>query len=317
MPQNRRPPGWLVDDPNWEGSTLAERRNAQNTYDLLVEQEKANELAKEKIKQDRENAEIKAKAIRQAEEDKFLYQAYLQSKQQSFEEEQRKLKLCDDLGVDYKDLKKFDYFLGLTNKGITTEIETIETEITTADKQLNNLKNNTPENKYDTTKLLNAKSRLQKEMNNLRNSGLLKKMFNGKEIKEKLEDYQEGINHIERQIKELEQEYETNKDSLNIKYNNDIESLNNKIKELKDKKEKLEYENEEYMKNKHKDFMNFRITHYNYEIEMLFRKLDLSILLALDKLYEQQNNISIEECIKEEGNIKDYIQYIRKCIRNL
>lgn len=142
-------------------------------------------------------------------------------------------------------------------------------------------------------------------------------MFNGKEIKEKLEDYQEGINHIERQIKELEQEYETNKDSLNTKYNNDIEALNNKIKDLKDKKEKLENENEQYMKNKHKDFMNFRITHYNYEIEMLFRKLDLSILLALDKVYEQQNNISIEECIKEEGNIKDYIQYIRKCIRNL
>ena len=34
-------------------------------------------------------------------------------------------------------------------------------------------------------------------------------------------------------------------------------------------------------------------------------------------LYKSVNNISIEECIKEEGNIKDYIQYIRKCIRNL
>lgn len=79
MPQNRRPPGWLPNgDPDWDGTTVAERRQAQNTYDLLVEQEKANELAKEKLQQDRENARLArenaeriAEATREAEEDRL------------------------------------------------------------------------------------------------------------------------------------------------------------------------------------------------------------------------------------------------------
>ena len=78
MPQNRRPPGQLPNgDPDWDGTTVAERRHAQNTYDLLVEQEKANELAKEKLQQDRENAEKIAKTVKEAEEDRFENELYI------------------------------------------------------------------------------------------------------------------------------------------------------------------------------------------------------------------------------------------------
>ena len=113
--------------------TIFERNAADTRYEqqeaIKQQLQEQNNIEQQKIQSERENAELKARAIRQAEEDKFLYQAYLQSKQQSFEEEQRKLKLCDDLGVDYEDLKKFDYYLGLTNKEITSEIEAIESEM--------------------------------------------------------------------------------------------------------------------------------------------------------------------------------------------
>lgn len=147
MPQNRRPPGWLVTDPDWEGTTRAERRNAQNTYDLLVEQEKANDLAQEKLKQDRENAAMQAQATIQAERDKFLYQALLQQSQQNYEEEQRKIRLCDDLGIDYEDIKEFDIYLYAGNGDKNNKIDELDEIISKKEKLLNNYRNDKPDEK--------------------------------------------------------------------------------------------------------------------------------------------------------------------------
>lgn len=112
MPQNRRPPGWLPNgDPDWDGTTVAERRHAQNTYDLLVEQEKANELAKEKLQQDRENAEKIAKTVKEAEEDRFENELYIQQQQNELDKEMRYHKLCDELGLNYDEIKKLSLWV--------------------------------------------------------------------------------------------------------------------------------------------------------------------------------------------------------------
>lgn len=51
MPKNSRPGGIFGNlDYDMKGTTLAERRQMQNTWDLLAEQEKANELEKERIR---------------------------------------------------------------------------------------------------------------------------------------------------------------------------------------------------------------------------------------------------------------------------
>lgn len=151
MPKNPRPPGWIVTDPDWEGTTRAERRNAQNTYDLLVEQEKANNLAQEKLKQDRENAEMQAQATIQAtiqaEKDRFLYQALLQQSQQNFEEEQRKIRLCDNLGIDYEDIKEFDTYLYLGDGVKNNRIDELNTIISNKEKTLRNYRDNRPNEK--------------------------------------------------------------------------------------------------------------------------------------------------------------------------
>lgn len=134
MPQNRRPPGWLPNgDPDWDGTTVAERRQAQNTYDLLVEQEKANELAKEKLQQDRENARLArenaeriAEATREAEEDRLENELYVQQRQHELDKEMRYYKLCDELGLNYDDIRKLSlWVIQPTNE---QRVELYETE---------------------------------------------------------------------------------------------------------------------------------------------------------------------------------------------
>ena len=56
MPRNVRPSGWYYDgNPDYKNTTVAQRRQMQNIWDLLAEQEKANELTQEKIRQQKIN----------------------------------------------------------------------------------------------------------------------------------------------------------------------------------------------------------------------------------------------------------------------
>ena len=51
MPRNARPGGLFGDwDYGWNGTTLNERIQAQNVWDLLAEQERANEINEERLK---------------------------------------------------------------------------------------------------------------------------------------------------------------------------------------------------------------------------------------------------------------------------
>jgi len=72
MPKNPRPGGIFGDmDYGWQGTTLNERIQAQNQWDLLAEQEKSNEIAREKLQLEKEKFEyMKQKDLKQNDEKK-------------------------------------------------------------------------------------------------------------------------------------------------------------------------------------------------------------------------------------------------------
>lgn len=161
--------------------TIFERDAADTRYEqqeaIKQQLQEQNELARQqqqmeqqRIQADKENAQIKAKAIRQAEEDKFLYQAYLQIKQQNFEEEQRKIRLCDDLGVDYEEIVLFISNLEIGDKEILEKIDNLNKTIEYKEKSLREYRNNKP-NRSRVTKSFEDKIRsLHSEINSIKNS---------------------------------------------------------------------------------------------------------------------------------------------------
>ena len=66
MPRNRRPQSYIVSNPDYQNTTIEQRRQMQNTWDLLEQQEIANDLAQQKLKQDEINSKRQAEATIQA-----------------------------------------------------------------------------------------------------------------------------------------------------------------------------------------------------------------------------------------------------------
>lgn len=124
MPKNPRPSGLFGDlDYGWKGTTLNERIQAQNQWDLLEAQEKANELEEEKLamqeemlEEERRNADKIADATRKAEEDRKKHQLDLEEMHQNYDKEMRYNKLCDDLGLDYEDLCDLELLFNYNDK---------------------------------------------------------------------------------------------------------------------------------------------------------------------------------------------------------
>ena len=115
MPSNVRPGFGSV---GHEYKNYEELKNAQNQWDLLEEQEKANKLAQEniniqqqKLEEERENARIIANATRQAEIDRHKNELKIQKKQIEHDNKLKYIELCDALGVVYKDIEEFNSWL--------------------------------------------------------------------------------------------------------------------------------------------------------------------------------------------------------------
>lgn len=130
MPKNSRP--WIF-DPYYEKSSLKEIQEAQNQWDLLNEQEKANRLAEEKLQQEkelervrreeeRENAELIAEATKQAEQERYENEQNIEKQRQQHNEKMeelrqkndeinRYLKLCDNIGMNFEEIMKFLFLL--------------------------------------------------------------------------------------------------------------------------------------------------------------------------------------------------------------
>ena len=105
MLNNRRPSGWLYNgDPDYEGTTVAQRRAIQNQLDLLEAQQLSNELVEQKMKEDKDNANLIANATINASKLKSENDLKLHQIKNNDDEYKRKLTLCDNLGLDYTEI---------------------------------------------------------------------------------------------------------------------------------------------------------------------------------------------------------------------
>ena len=289
MPRNVRPSGWYYDgNPDYKNTTVAQRRQMQNIWDLLAEQEKANELTQEKIRQQKINNDNLIDAI---DRNNLMNKKINDDNNNALKEiENMKLqrlklehfyKICENEGIDYDDIELFFQKLQEPDPIIISKINMLNKELENLNTKYYH-KQYTKYNEYVNSynKVLIKLREIEDELNNV---SIFSKLFNKNKIvkleKKKL-SLQNKVDEL-RNIIDNYKEEEPNKDSSYI---------NKTIKELSE-------QNNQYIYNKCIDFLNFRKNHYNKEIELLFKKLNIAPL-------------DTKEIIKT-GSKEDYIKYIR------
>ncbi len=125
MPKNRRPQSYFVSDSDYKGTTVAERRQMQNTWDLLEQQEIANQIEQERLEVEKEKLQ-------------YMKQKDLKENNNDFckNEEGRKditrykkLQICNNIGINYLELERFFYLLEYGNIELLDKIKDVELKI--------------------------------------------------------------------------------------------------------------------------------------------------------------------------------------------
>ena len=226
MAINRRPSGWLYNgDPDYKGTTVAERRAIQNQIDIEDQLIKNNKLLEEQIEQDK-----KLQRAQRA----ILLQDEREGEREAAEER------CEKLGLDLEDIEEF---MDLTVSRIGS--------ISFSDKEIA---------EYEDVLNKHIKE-LEEE-----NIKLESKFFKISSIKKKIAKNIEEIEHTKGTIKKM------------LKMNEDEKKENDRADKF------------------NADFNEFRETHYNKDVELLFRRLGYE----LDKV----------EC-EQEGKAEDYVEYFK------
>ena len=269
MPRNQRPGGLFGEfDYGWEGTTLNERIQAQNIWDLLDAQEKANQIEQEKLNLMKE----------QAYENSLSQKEELQDQVKQDQEDYRR-RLCEDLGISYIDFKEFLSIYNIDKEEIKRQI--ILESIKEGQKVIDELKENLENLEPNTKKLKRKVERIKSE-----NTKLSKSIISRSLNKAKIKDNEETITAIEAQIKKVEDEFKNSKDNIKAEIEDKIKNYTTNINELQDY---LNKPND--MKTVKQDFEEFRKNHYNKDIELLFKRLDIE----LPKLEVSQDRGTIEE----------------------
>ena len=226
MAINRRPSGWLYNgDPDYKGTTVAERRAIQNQIDIEDQLIKNNKLLEEQIEQDKKLQRIQRAKLLQEERE---------------EEREADEERCEKLGLDLEDIEEFmDLTVTITGSRGFSDKEIAEYE-----------------------DVLNKHIKELEE----ENIKLENKFFKTSLTKKKITNNIEQIEHTKETIKTMFKMHESDK-----KENDRVDKLN-------------------------ADFNKFRETHYNKDVELLFRRLGYE----LDKV----------EC-KQEGKVEDYAEYFK------
>lgn len=229
MAINRRPSGWLYNgDPDYKGTTVAERRAIQNQIDIEDQLIKNNKLLEEQIEQDKKLQHIQRAIFFQQERD---------ADERERDADERK---CEKLGLDLDDIEEF---MGLMVYQI-------------------NMFGYSEEKTKIMMDSFNSKIKELEEQN----IKLKNKFFKTSSTKKKIEKNNEEI--------------ENNKELMEciLRWNKEEKEENNRIDKI------------------NTDFNKFRETHYNRDVELLFRRLGYE----LDKI----------EC-KQEGKAEDYVEYFK------
>ena len=141
MAKNLRPSQWNSSG-GWEDKSYADIEIAQNQYDLLVAQEKANELKQQEIKNQKEmqerqlqhEADMREKD-RQAEKDNILAQYALMELEEARKQKERKIQLCDEHDIDYNDIQGFIQYLNTPEEDTLHKVEELYTKRNNYEKQ--------------------------------------------------------------------------------------------------------------------------------------------------------------------------------------
>ena len=269
MPRNQRPGGLFGEfDYGWEGTTLNERIQAQNIWDLLEAQEKANQIEQEKLNLMKE----------QAYENSLSQKEELQDQDKQDQEDYRR-RLCEDLGISYIDFKEFLSIYNIDKEEIKRQI--ILESIKEGQKVIDELKENLENLEPNTKKLKRKVERIKSE-----NTKLSKSIISRSLNKAKIKDNEETITAIEAQIKKVEDEFKNSKDNIKAEIEDKIKNYTTNINELQDY---LNKPND--MKTVKQDFEEFRKNHYNKDVELLFKRFGIE----LPKLEVSQDRGTIEE----------------------
>lgn len=275
MSRNQRPAGLFGEfDYGWEGTTLNERIQAQNIWDLLDAQEKANQIEQEKLNLMKE----------QAYENSLSQKEEIQDQDKQDQEDYRR-RLCEDLGISYIDFKEFLSIYNIDKEEIKRQI--ILESIEEGQKVIDELKENLENLKPNTKKLKRKVEQIKSE-----NIKLSKSIISRSLNRAKIKDNEETITAIETQIKTVEGEFETSKDTIKEEISNKIEKYTASIKELQNYLDNFSKE-----KSMKQDFEEFRKNHYNKDIELLFKRLNVE----LPKL----------EVSQDKGTIEEYKEYFK------
>ena len=127
MSRNLRP-SWTT--PGYENMDYGNLQNAQNQYDLLVAQEKANEIAEKQLQNQKEmqKRQLQHEADMKQQEAiiellKIQQQSELMKQELENQLIQRRKELCDKYDVDYNDIEKFVCILNLGDQATIYKLQ--------------------------------------------------------------------------------------------------------------------------------------------------------------------------------------------------
>lgn len=345
----------------WEERSQADARHKQHENELKelnklkLEQEKNNELIALQMEEERENAkriaEATIEATKQAEEDRYQNEYWLETVRQKNlekleqlkqenEEINRYTKLCDEIGVDYEEIMKFVFAINncgsreLLEKMAILKKEQLEA-MSKVQKFLNNKK---PEGEKIEKEITDLEEMLKKEKekynSKLRESTRL--ALEQKEILEKKETLFQKVQMLlfiqiklekENKIKDIQQKIEFNEKELNdLKLNIEVQEKELiKNKELKDNICKLPPD----LEKEWKMFLDKSDeAHKVWEQNEQFKK-DRVLVNKFNEFRKNHYNEEIErlfrkldlgfDYIKEDdihslGTLSEYIKYMEKFI---
>ena len=336
MSRNLRP-SWTT--PGYENMDYGNLQNAQNQYDLLVAQEKANEIAEKQLQNQKEmqerqlqhEADMREKD-RQAEKDNILAQYALMELEEARKQKERKVQLCDEHDIDYNDIQGFIQYLNTPEDNTLQKVEELYTKRNNYEKQR--------QRKIEINDEIHKFESLMETYKNPRNTikpitstqlgcyliiffgivfGIPGILMNGVMDPTPLVIIDIIICIALYLIGKSTQMKEIHK--INTDNSKKVEELKQRIKEyrntliqenipndiltlVQDTDREIRDIQEEVDKdvtNKRNKFNEFRKTHYNDEMEKLLRKLEIE---GLDTIREKDAT--------KKGTKKDYIRYMEQ-----
>lgn len=320
----------------WNDKSFSDVQNAQNIYDLGVAQEEANIIAKERVEQLAESNRLKEQELKEQQRQAYEQRQALQQmsdtqnamiaklilEQQQTQRQQALIEIFKNLKISYQELELLEKWLNKQDFDDTQILEKIDY----TQKRIKNLSYSHADCNA-ATKLFEARSKRSDlvssyKINNViifaiaiiagiisipiatLSAGLVGVLIvwavfcyilfirNIKHCKQ-LHKLDEEIKHrnltVDKSIAKSEQ------------YNNiQKNKLNKELQELQEQLKQINEENKQHILDRWQDFLNFRLSHYNDDVE---RAIQLS-KIPLGGLAKTE--------VTSEGTEQDYIDYIRQ-----